>query len=63
MKIEASIERKEKAKVRSYNKNYPVSRELYAGILSDKTKAAETAFLRQILEKCPYTMDAMILRL
>jgi len=33
------------------------SRELYAAILSDKTQYASTAFLAQVLEECPYTIE------
>jgi len=33
------------------------SRELYAAILSDKTQYSSTAFLSQVLEECPYTIE------
>jgi transposase InsO family protein len=33
------------------------SRELYAGILPDKTQTSAAAFLRQVLEECPYTIE------
>jgi len=33
------------------------SRELYASILSDKTQYSSTAFLLQVLEECPYTIE------
>ncbi len=33
------------------------SRELYAGIFPDKTQRAAAAFLGQVLEECPYTVE------
>ena len=33
------------------------SRELYAGIYPDKTQYSATAFLQQVLEECPYTVE------
>jgi len=33
------------------------SRELYAGIFPDKTQDAAAAFLGQVLEECPYTIE------
>lgn len=33
------------------------SRELYAGILPDKTQTSAAAFLRRVLEECPYTIE------
>lgn len=33
------------------------SRELYAAILPDKTQYSSTAFLKQVLEECPYTIE------
>jgi len=33
------------------------SRELYAAILSDKTQNSARAFLEQVLEECPYTIE------
>ena len=33
------------------------SRELYAGIFPDKTQSSAAAFLGQVLEECPYTVE------
>lgn len=33
------------------------SRELYAGIYPDKTQYSSAAFLQQVLEECPYTVE------
>lgn len=33
------------------------SRELYAAILPDKTQNSSRAFLEQVLEECPYTIE------
>ncbi len=33
------------------------SRELYAGIYPDKTQYSAAAFLQQVLEECPYTLE------
>ena len=33
------------------------SRELYAAILSDRTQYSSAAFLTQVLEECPYTLE------
>jgi len=33
------------------------SRELYAGIYPDKTQYSSAAFLRQVLDECPYTVE------
>ncbi len=33
------------------------SRELYAGIYPDKTQYSAAAFLQQVLEECPYTVE------
>jgi len=33
------------------------SRELYAAILSDKTQYSAEAFLKQVLDECPYTIE------
>jgi transposase InsO family protein len=33
------------------------SRELYAAILPDKTQSSAAAFLGQVLEECPYTLE------
>ena len=33
------------------------SRELYAGIFADKTQVSSAAFLKQVLEECPYTLE------
>jgi len=33
------------------------SRELYAAILPDRTQYSSTAFLKQVLEECPYTIE------
>jgi len=33
------------------------SRELYAGISPDKTQDSAAAFLRQVIEECPYTIE------
>src|SRR5262245_3040360 len=33
------------------------SRELYAAILPDQTQYASAAFLKQVLEECPYTIE------
>jgi len=33
------------------------SRELYAGIYPDKTQYSSAAFLHQVLEECPYTIE------
>lgn len=33
------------------------SRELYAAILPDKTQYSSAAFLKQVLEECPYTIE------
>ncbi len=33
------------------------SRELYAAILPDKTQTSAAAFLEQVLEECPYTIE------
>lgn len=33
------------------------SRELYAAILPDKTQFSSAAFLKQVLEECPYTIE------
>ena len=33
------------------------SRELYAGIFSDKTQYSSAKFLEQIIEECPYTIE------
>jgi transposase InsO family protein len=35
------------------------SRELYAAILPDKTQASAKAFLKQVLEECPYTIEQL----
>jgi transposase InsO family protein len=35
------------------------SRELYADILPDKTQHSAAAFLEQVLEECPYTIDSI----
>ena len=35
------------------------SRELYAAILPDKTQASAKAFLEQVLEECPYTIEQL----
>ncbi|MCP4370655.1 MAG: IS481 family transposase [Deltaproteobacteria bacterium] len=33
------------------------SRELYAGIFTDKTQDSAAAFLKQVIEECPYTIE------
>jgi len=33
------------------------SRELYAGIYPDKTQYSSAAFLQEVLDECPYTLE------
>lgn len=35
------------------------SRELYAAIMPDKTSVSSAAFLREVIESCPYTIEQM----